>query len=43
MGSDGMTLDKHGNLYLTGDGVHVFNKDGKKSIIFPFLKNGHPM
>jgi sugar lactone lactonase YvrE len=30
MGSDGMTLDKHGNLYLTGDGVHVFNRDGKK-------------
>lgn len=30
MGSDGMTLDKHGNLYLTGDGVHVFNREGKK-------------
>ncbi|WP_185286698.1 SMP-30/gluconolactonase/LRE family protein [Chryseobacterium indologenes] len=30
MGSDGMTLDKHGNLYLTGDGVHIFNRDGKK-------------
>lgn len=29
MGSDGMTLDKHGNLYLTGDGVHVFNREGK--------------
>ncbi|PWN69135.1 SMP-30/gluconolactonase/LRE family protein [Chryseobacterium phosphatilyticum] len=30
MGSDGMTLDKHGNLYLTGDGVHIFNRKGKK-------------
>lgn len=30
MGSDGMTLDKHGNLYLTGDGVHVFNREGQK-------------
>ncbi|WP_419868225.1 SMP-30/gluconolactonase/LRE family protein [Chryseobacterium sp. CT-SW4] len=30
MGSDGMTLDKHGNLYLTGDGVTVFNAEGKK-------------
>ncbi|MDG4651639.1 SMP-30/gluconolactonase/LRE family protein [Chryseobacterium arthrosphaerae] len=30
MGSDGMILDKHGNLYLTGDGVHVFNRSGKK-------------
>jgi len=30
MGSDGMTLDKQGNLYLTGDGVTVFNKKGEK-------------
>ncbi len=30
MGSDGMTLDSEGNLYLTGDGVIVFNKNGKK-------------
>jgi gluconolactonase len=30
MGSDGMTLDKHGNLYLTGKGVHIFNRHGKK-------------
>ena len=27
-GSDGMTLDNEGNLYLTGDGVLVFDKDG---------------
>ena len=30
MGSDGVTLDAEGNLYLTGRGVHVFNKSGKK-------------
>jgi hypothetical protein len=27
-GSDGMTLDSEGNLYLTGNGVLVFNKKG---------------
>lgn len=30
MGSDGMTLDADGNLYLTGKGVTVFDKEGKK-------------
>ena len=30
MGSDGLTLDDQGNLYLTGKGVTVFNKEGKK-------------
>lgn len=30
MGSDGMTRDSVGNLYLTGKGVTVFDKDGKK-------------
>ena len=30
MGSDGMTLDQAGNLYLTGKGVAVFDKSGKK-------------
>lgn len=30
MGSDGMTLDGQGNLYLTGDGVTVFNRKGEK-------------
>ncbi len=29
-GSDGMTLDKFGNLYLTGNGVTIYNEDGKK-------------
>ncbi|MEX0823172.1 MAG: SMP-30/gluconolactonase/LRE family protein [Balneolaceae bacterium] len=28
MGSDGMTLDNHGNVYLTGRGVTVFNDSG---------------
>jgi gluconolactonase len=31
MGSDGMTLDEEGHLYLTGKGgVHVFDKAGKE-------------
>ena len=30
MGSDGMTRDAAGNLYLTGKGVTVFDRDGKK-------------
>ena len=30
MGSDGMTIDNRGNIYLTGKGVTVFNKDGQK-------------
>ena len=30
MGSDGMTLDEQGNLYLTGRGVTVFNSAGEK-------------
>lgn len=29
-GSDGMTLDDRGNLYLTGKGVMVYNASGKK-------------
>ncbi len=35
MGSDGMTLDKFGNLYLTGNGVSVFNREGKKIYQIP--------
>ena len=31
MGSDGMTLDNEGNLYLTGKGVSVFNKEGEQT------------
>jgi gluconolactonase len=30
LGSDGMTLDAAGNLYLTGKGVTVFDKTGKQ-------------
>ena len=30
MGSDGMTLDHQGNLYITGKGVTIFNKKGVK-------------
>lgn len=30
MGSDGMTLDNKGNVYLTGDGVTVFNTKGEQ-------------
>jgi len=30
MGSDGMTMDNQGNLYLTGKGVTVFNPEGKQ-------------
>lgn len=29
MGSDGMTIDEEGNIYLTGNGVTVFSKEGK--------------
>ncbi|HTE34756.1 MAG TPA: SMP-30/gluconolactonase/LRE family protein [Chryseolinea sp.] len=30
MGSDGMTIDSHDNLYLTGKGITVFDRDGKQ-------------
>lgn len=30
LGSDGMTLDTEGNIYLTGRGVSVFDKAGKR-------------
>jgi gluconolactonase len=30
MGSDGMTIDKKGNIYLTGKGVTVFDKTGRQ-------------
>ncbi len=35
MGSDGMTIDDRGNIYLTGDGVTVFDKDGQQIAHFP--------
>jgi gluconolactonase len=30
MGSDGMTIDEEGNIYLTGTGVTVFDKNGDR-------------
>jgi gluconolactonase len=30
MGSDGMTIDNKGNIYLTGKGVTVFDENGKQ-------------
>jgi gluconolactonase len=30
LGSDGMTVDHKGNVYLTGQGVTVFDKNGKQ-------------
>lgn len=35
MGSDGMTMDNHGNVYLTGDGVTVFDPKGKQLLQIP--------
>jgi gluconolactonase len=32
MGSDGMTIDDQGNVYLTGKGVTVFDKNGKQVV-----------
>jgi gluconolactonase len=39
LGSDGMTLDTEGNLYLTGKGVTVFDKTGKKITNIPVPEN----
>jgi gluconolactonase len=35
LGSDGMTIDADGNVYLTGQGVTVFDKTGKKITNIP--------
>lgn len=35
MGSDGMTLDNKGNLYITGQGVTVFDPQGNKILNIP--------
>jgi len=35
MGSDGMTIDDRGNVYLTGKGVTVFDKNGEKIAHIP--------
>jgi gluconolactonase len=39
MGSDGVTLDEQGNLYLTGKGVTVFNKTGEQIEHIPVPQN----
>lgn len=39
LGSDGMTIDSKGNLYLTGRGVTVFDKTGKKLGNIPVPEN----
>jgi gluconolactonase len=39
LGSDGMTIDLDGNLYLTGNGVTVFDKSGKKLGNIPVPEN----
>lgn len=35
MGSDGMTIDDRGNVYLTGKGVTVFDRNGEKIAHIP--------
>ena len=37
--SDGMTLDQKGNLYLTGKGVTVFDKNGTQIHHIPINEN----
>jgi gluconolactonase len=39
MGSDGMTIDNQGNVYLTGDGVTVFDVKGHKIKHIPVPEN----
>lgn len=39
MGSDGMTIDSKGNIYLTGRGVTVLNPEGKKLGVIPIPEN----
>ena len=38
MGSDGMTMDTEGNIYVTGKGVTVFNPAGQKIAHIPINK-----
>jgi gluconolactonase len=35
MGSDGMSIDREGNVYLTGKGVTVFNPQGEQVVHIP--------
>jgi len=38
-GSDGMTLDEKGNLYITGRGVTIYDQTGKKLAVIPVPSN----
>ena len=38
LGSDGMTIDNKGNVYLTGNGVTVFDRNGEKIAHIPVDK-----
>ncbi len=38
-GSDGMTIDEKGNIYLTGNGVTVYNNNGEKVVNIPIKEN----
>jgi gluconolactonase len=38
LGSDGMTIDNQGNIYLTGRGVTVFDKNGERIAHIPVDK-----
>ena len=39
LGSDGMTIDNEGNVYLTGKGVTVFDKTGKQIEHIPIAED----
>ncbi|EGJ99736.1 SMP-30/gluconolactonase/LRE family protein [Dysgonomonas gadei] len=39
LGSDGMTIDNEGNIYLTGRGVTVFNPEGEQIEYIPVEAN----
>lgn len=39
LGSDGMTIDNEGNIYLTGQGVTVFNPEGEQIEHIPVEAN----
>ncbi len=39
MGSDGMTIDSDGNVYLTGRGVSIFNPSGERIGHIPVAEN----
>jgi gluconolactonase len=39
LGSDGMTIDELGNVYLTGDGVTIFDSNGRQIENIPVDRN----